>query len=89
LYRSAKESVDKALGYAYRDRRVRKRDFRRLWIIRIGAAARSCDLSYSKFMNGLAKAEVGLDRKQLAELAVRDEAAFRELANVARQALVA
>lgn len=87
LYRSAKESVDKALSYAYRDRRARKRDFRRLWIIRIGAAARLCDLSYSRFMDGLAKAEVGLDRKQLAELAVRDEAAFRELANVARQAL--
>ena len=87
LYRSAKESVDKALSYAYRDRRARKRDFRRLWIIRIGAAARSCDLSYSRFMNGLAKAEVGLDRKQLAELAVRDEAAFRELADVARKAL--
>ena len=89
LYRSAKESVDKALSYAYRDRRARKRDFRRLWIIRIGAAARSCDLSYSTFMNGLAKADVGLNRKQLAELAVRDEAAFRELANVARQALAA
>ena len=89
LYRSAKESVEKALGYAYRDRRARKRDFRRLWIIRIGAAARSCDLSYSRFMNGLAKAEVGLDRKQLAELAVRDEAAFRELADVARKALSA
>jgi large subunit ribosomal protein L20 len=87
LHRSAKESVDKALTYAYRDRRARKRDFRRLWIIRIGAAARTCDLSYSRFMQGLSKAEIGLDRKQLAELAVKDEAAFRELAGVARQAL--
>jgi len=89
LYRSAKESVEKALCYAYRDRRARKRDFRRLWIIRIGAAARSCDLSYSTFMQGLAKAEVQLNRKQLAELALKDEAAFRELAEVARQALTA
>ena len=89
LYRSAKESVEKALGYAYRDRRARKRDFRRLWIIRIGAAARACDMSYSTFMQGLAKAEVRLNRKQLAELAARDEGAFRELAEVARQAITA
>ena len=89
LYRSAKESVDKALGYAYRDRRTRKRDFRRLWIIRIGAAARACDMSYSTFMQGLAKAEVHLNRKQLAELAIKDEPAFRELAKVAQQALAA
>ena len=89
LYRSAKESVDKALSYAYRDRRARKRDFRRLWIIRIGAAARACDMSYSTFIQGLAKAEVQLNRKQLAELAARDEPAFRELAEVARKALAA
>jgi large subunit ribosomal protein L20 len=87
LYRSAKESVDKALGYAYRDRRAKKRDFRRLWIVRIGAAARANDMSYSTFMAGLAKAGVGLDRKQLAELAVHDEAAFGELVGAARQAL--
>jgi len=89
LYRMAKESVDKALSYAYRDRRARKRDFRRLWIIRIGAAARACDMSYSTFMQGLAKAEVQLNRKQLADLAARDESTFRELAEVARKALAA
>lgn len=87
LYRSAKESVDKALAYAYRDRRARKRDFRRLWIIRIGAAARTHDLSYSRFMSGLAKADVALNRKQLAELAIHDQTAFAELAGVARGAL--
>jgi large subunit ribosomal protein L20 len=87
LYRSAKESVDKALGYAYRDRRARKRDFRRLWIVRISAAARAHEMTYSKFMAGLAKAQVGLDRKQLAELAVNDEKAFSELVGVARQTL--
>ncbi len=87
LYRSAKLAVEKSLGYAYRDRRAKKRDFRRLWIIRIGAAARACNLSYSTFIYGLGKAGVGLDRKQLAEIAVRDEAAFRELVAVARDAL--
>lgn len=87
LYRHAKQAVDKALGYAYRDRRAKKRDFRRLWIVRIGAAARACDLSYSRFIQGLTKAGVALDRKCLAELAVKDEPAFRELATVARQAL--
>lgn len=89
LYRYAKESVEKALFYAYRDRRARKRDFRRLWIIRIGAAARACDMSYSTFMDGLKKAGVELNRKQLAELAIKDEVAFRELAGVARQSLEA
>jgi large subunit ribosomal protein L20 len=87
LYRSAKESVDKALGYAYRDRRARKRDFRRLWIVRISAAARAHEMTYSKFMAGLAKAQVGLDRKQLAELAVNDEKAFSELVGVAQKTL--
>jgi large subunit ribosomal protein L20 len=87
LYRQAKLSVEKALSYAYRDRRTRKRDFRRLWITRIGAAARACDMSYSTFIQGLSKAGVGLNRKQLSEIAVRDEAAFRELAAVAKQAL--
>jgi large subunit ribosomal protein L20 len=81
--------VEKSLSYAYRDRRAKKRDFRRLWIIRIGAAARTCNMSYSTFICGLGKAGVGLDRKSLAELAVRDEAAFRELATVARDALKA
>lgn len=87
LYRSAKESVDRALSYAYRDRRNKKRDFRRLWIIRIGAAARAHGMSYSTFMAGLAKANVGLNRKQLAELAIHDESAFAELAGVAKQAV--
>jgi large subunit ribosomal protein L20 len=87
LYRSAKESVDKALGYAYRDRRAKKRDFRRLWIVRIGAAARANDMSYSTFMAGLTKAGIGLDRKQLAELAMNDEGAFTELVGAAKKAL--
>ena len=87
LYRQAKLSVEKSLSYSYRDRRAKKRDFRRLWITRIGAAARSCEMSYSTFINGLSKAGVVLNRKQLAEIAVRDEAAFRELAAVAKQAL--
>ena len=87
LYRSAKESVDKALVYAYRDRRAKKRDFRSLWIVRIGAAARAHEMSYSTFMAGLSKANVDLNRKQLAELAIHDDAAFSQLVTVARQAL--
>ena len=87
LYRSAKESVERALSFAYRDRRAKKRDFRRLWIIRIGAAARSNGMSYSTFMAGLAKANIALDRKQLAELALNDEKAFGDLVGVAREAL--
>ena len=87
LYRSAMESVDRALSYAYRDRRTRKRDFRRLWIIRIGAGARLNGMSYSTFMAGLSKASVALNRKQLAELALADENAFSELVGVAKEAL--
>lgn len=87
LYRSAKESVDRALSFAYRDRRAKKRDFRRLWIIRIGAAARAHDMSYSTFIAGLTKANVGLNRKQLAEIAIHDEKAFEELVGVAKEAL--
>lgn len=87
LYRSAKESVDRAGQFAYRDRRAKKRDFRRLWIIRIGAAARAHEMSYSTFMAGLFKAEVSLNRKQLAELAIHDEAAFGQLVDVARSAV--
>ena len=87
LYRSAMESVDRALLYAYRDRRTRKRDFRRLWIIRIGAGARLNGMSYSTFMAGLSKASVALNRKQLAELALSDEKAFAELVGVAKEAL--
>lgn len=87
LYKSAKESVERALGYAYRDRRTKKRDFRRLWIVRIGAAARLNGISYSRFMNGLAKADVNLDRKVLAEMAVKDPAGFSELATLAQGTL--
>ncbi len=87
LYKSAKENVERGLRYAYRDRRNRKRDFRRLWIVRINAAARTYDLSYSRFMSGLKKAGVEINRKMLADLAVRDPAAFGELAEVAKQSL--
>jgi large subunit ribosomal protein L20 len=82
--RPAKETTMRALAYAYRDRRLRKRDFRRLWIARINAAARSHGLTYSRFAEGLRKAGVEIDRKMLADLAVKDEAAFAELAKIAR-----
>lgn len=85
LFRTAADAVDKALMYAYRDRRQRKRDFRRLWIVRINAGARMNDLSYSKFMNGLKKAGVTLDRKVLAELALSDPAGFSQIATLASQ----
>ncbi len=80
LYRTAADSVDKALMYAYRDRKVRKRDFRKLWITRINAGARMNELSYSKFIHGLKQAEIEIDRKILAELAVSDPGAFSQLA---------
>ncbi len=83
LYRTAADAVDKALMYAYRDRRARKRDFRKLWIVRINAAARMNDISYSKFMNGLKQAGSELDRKVLADLAVSDPAGFSQLASIA------
>jgi large subunit ribosomal protein L20 len=86
-YRVANESVLHALQYAYRDRRARKGDFRKLWITRINAAARQEGLSYSRFINGLRRADVEVDRKVLADLAVRDPHAFRELVTVAKQAL--
>lgn len=86
LFRTAADSVDKALMYAYRDRRQRKRDFRRLWIARINAAARMNDLSYSKFIHGLKKAGVELDRKVLAELAVSDPSTFAQIAALSAQA---
>jgi large subunit ribosomal protein L20 len=89
LYRTAADAVDKALMYAYRDRRQRKRDFRRLWIARINAAARMNDLSYSRFVNGLKKADVTLDRKVLAEIAVSDPAGFAQIAALASQKLSA
>jgi large subunit ribosomal protein L20 len=87
LYRSAKNAVERGLRYAYRDRRNRKRDFRRLWITRINAAARQHDLSYSAFINGLRTAGVELNRKSLADLAVRDPNAFGDLVAVAKEAL--
>ena len=87
LFRTAADAVDKSLMYAYRDRRVRKRDFRRLWIARINAAARMNDLSYSKLMHGLKLAGVELDRKVLAELAISDPAGFAKIAQTAAQQL--
>ncbi len=85
-FRTAQEAVDRSLRYAYRDRRVRKREFRRLWITRISAAAQAHDLSYSQLMGGLRKQGVVLDRKILAEIAVSDAPAFRRLAAVAKEA---
>jgi large subunit ribosomal protein L20 len=85
LYKAAKETVERGWRYAYRDRRQKKREFRRLWITRINAAARLHNLSYNRFMSGLKRAGVEIDRKMLADLAVRDPAAFRQLAEVARQ----
>ena len=86
LFRPATEAVDHALKYAYRDRKARKRDFRRLWIARINAAARLNGLSYSKFIAGLAKNGVALDRKILADLAISDPAGFTKLAESAKTA---
>lgn len=87
LFRVANEQVMKSLFYAYRDRRQRKRDFRKLWIARINAAARLNGLSYSRFINGLKKAEIEINRKMLAEMAVNDQPAFEKLARVARENL--
>jgi large subunit ribosomal protein L20 len=87
VYRVAKQAVIKAGQYAYRDRRQRKRQFRSLWIVRINAAAREFGLSYSRFMHGLSKAEVEIDRKVLADLAVHDLAAFGVLAEKAKASL--
>ena len=87
LWKSAKENVERGWKYAYRDRKNKKRDFRRLWIVRINAAARLHDMSYSTFINGLDKAGIEIDRKVLADLAVRDDAAFAALAEQARNAL--
>lgn len=87
VYRVAKQAVTKAGQYAYRDRRQRKRQFRALWIIRINAAARLFGLSYSRFMHGLGRAEIEIDRKILAELAVNDRDAFAHLAEQAKAAL--
>jgi large subunit ribosomal protein L20 len=89
LYRSMKESVERALKFAYVGRKLKKRDFRSLWIVRIGAAAKLNGLNYSQFMHGLKVAGIDLDRKMLADLAVNQPQTFAELAGSARQALEA
>lgn len=86
-FRKAKEQLERSLVYAYRDRRARKRDFRRLWIIRINAACRLNDISYSRFINGLKKANIELDRKVLANLAMNDAAAFASIVAEVKKAL--
>jgi large subunit ribosomal protein L20 len=87
LYKTAKEAVERGWRYAYRDRKNRKRDFRRLWIARINAAARMHDMSYSRFMNGLKLSGVEINRKLLADLAIRDPNAFGQLAEAAKAKL--
>jgi len=87
LFRRSNEAMMKSYWYAYRDRRVRRREFRRLWIARINAASRANGMPYSKFVHGLKLANVDLDRKVMADIAVRDEAAFSKLVDVARDAL--
>ncbi len=89
LWKAAKENVERGWRYAYRDRKNKKREFRRLWIVRINAAAHQNDMSYSVFMNGLNKAGIEVDRKILADLAVSDPQAFASLADQARAALSA
>ena len=89
VYRVAKQAVIKAGQYAYRDRRQKKRQFRRLWIVRINAAARECGLSYGRFINGLEKAAITIDRKVLADLAVSDKPSFVAIAEKAKAALAA
>ncbi len=85
LYRKAKEQVQHSLGYAYRDRKARKGDFRRLWIQRINAAARAHGMTYNRFIQGLKAAEIEVDRRMLAEMAVKDEVAFATLVEIARK----
>ena len=87
LYRSAQEAVEKSLRYGYKGRRLKKRDFRSLWIVRIGAGCRAAEISYSRFMNGLKKAGIELNRKVLADLAMNDRAAFDALVIQAKAAL--
>ena len=87
VYRVAKQAVTKALQYAYIGRKLKKREYRSLWIVRINAAARMCGMSYSRLINGLTKAGIKIDRKVLADLAVFDKPAFAELANRAKTAL--
>lgn len=88
-FRAANQRVEKSLQYAYRDRRARKREFRRLWIQRINAGAREHGLNYAQFINGLKKAEIDLDRKVLSDLAIREPAAFKSLVEQAQAALAA
>ena len=87
LWKAAKETVERGWRYAYRDRKNKKRDFRRLWVVRINAAAHQHGMSYSVFINGLKKAGLEIDRKILADIAVRDPQAFGAIADAARQAL--
>ena len=87
LYRAAMEAVDRGLKFAYVGRKRKKRDYRRIWIVRINASCRAAGISYSRFMEGLKAAKVGLDRKVLADIAAQDSAAFTELVNVAKNAL--
>ncbi|ACL69318.1 50S ribosomal protein L20 [Halothermothrix orenii] len=87
LFRPANQAVMKSLHYAYRDRRARKRDFRKLWITRINAAARQEGISYSKFIHGLKKADIQINRKMLADMAIKDKESFSELAAIAKKEL--
>ena len=87
LHRAAQEAVEKSLRYGYVGRRLKKRDFRSLWIVRIGAACRAAEISYSKFMDGLKKASIDLNRKVLADMALNDPPAFTSLVNQAKAAL--
>ena len=89
VFRVANQAVNRAAQYEYRDRRQRKRQFRRLWITRINAAARQCGLTYSRFMNGLSKAGIEVDRKVLADIAVHDMVAFKQLVDQAEKSLAA
>ena len=87
LYKTARQAVERAGCFAYRDRKARKRDFRRLWIARINAAARSCGITYSRFINGLKKANIDVNRKVLADIAATDEATFAKIVEAVRAQL--
>lgn len=89
LFRIATEAVDKALRYAYKDRKTKKREFRALWIVRINAASRALGITYSQLMRGLKKASIGMDRKAIADIAYNDPKAFGELAEIAKKELAA
>jgi large subunit ribosomal protein L20 len=89
LIRTATEAVERSMKYAFRDRRVRKRDFRKLWIVRINAAARLNNIAYSRLINGMKKAHIEIDRKVLADLAVHDARAFSQIVTIAKESLAA